>query len=93
MKGLQASALVMALSTGAEECVAEGRAGPSIVSAAVTLAVDLTGHWDGPWESTKYSVNGLLTTPLIQPGAALTDDVTVLGLGSYGSLGVYRAPR
>ena len=69
------------MSTGAGGCVAEGRAGPSIVSAAVTLAVDLTGHWDGAWESARYSVNGPLTAPLIRSGAALTGDVTVSGLG------------
>ena len=44
---LRVSALVLALSMGAGECIAEGRAGLSIVTAAVTLAVDLTGRWDG----------------------------------------------
>jgi hypothetical protein len=78
---LRVSALVLALSMGAGECIAEGRAGLSIVTAAVTLAVDLTGRWDGAWESTRYSVNGLLTTQLIQSGAALTGDVAVSGSG------------
>jgi hypothetical protein len=78
---LRASAVVLALSMGAGECVAEGRAGPSMVIAAVTSAMDLTGRWDGAWESTRYSVNGLLTTQLVQSGAALTGDVTILGSG------------
>jgi hypothetical protein len=78
---LRASALVMALSMGAGECVAEGGAERPIVTAAVTFAVDLTGHWDGAWESTRYAVNGLLTTQLIQSGAELIGDVTVLGSG------------
>jgi hypothetical protein len=78
---LRASAVVLALSMGAGECVADSRVGPSIVIAAVTSAMDLTGRWDGAWESTRYSVNGLLTTQLVQSAAALTGDVTVLGSG------------
>jgi hypothetical protein len=78
---LRAAALVLALSMGAGRCVAEGRAGPSTVSAAGTSAVDLTGHWDGAWESTRYAINGLLTGQLVQSGTALTGEVTVLGSG------------
>lgn len=78
---LRASALVLALGMGAGECVVEGGAGPSMVTAAAPLAVDLTGHWDGAWESTRYAVNGPLTTQLVQSGTELIGDVIVLGSG------------
>jgi hypothetical protein len=78
---LRALGLVLALSMGAGEWVAEGGAEPSFVIATVTFAVDLTGHWDGAWESTRYAVNGRLATQLIQSGATLIGDVTVVGSG------------
>ncbi|MGH8071312.1 MAG: hypothetical protein ACRERE_40005 [Candidatus Entotheonellia bacterium] len=63
---------------GGEGGSGESRNGRAITRETVTSTGDLTGHWEGIWESTRFSVGGPLTGLLTQSASILTGEVTIL---------------